>query len=299
MNKKYKEDFLRAGELAGKVRSFGKSLIKKGASYNDVIAKVNQKILELGGYPAFPPQMALGSVAAHFLPGPGKDVIFSDEVVKLDVGVSYNGAIGDCAVTIDLSGKYQTLIDAAEAALLAAEQSIKVGQRTHEIGAIIEKTITSYGFNPIRNLSGHGLGPYQIHTPPTIPNYDDESTVIIRPAMTFAIEPFATTGKGWIYEVGEATIFALLAEKPITAQYSALFAKIKSFNGLPFAMHDLISETLPLQEVQKGLLELMKAHVITGYPPLVEESYGIVAQAENSVLIDEKGKVFITTRTSQ
>ncbi len=112
--------------------------------------KINQKIIELGAKPAFPPQMALNNVAAHFLPLPGEDIIFSNELVKLDIGVCYHGAIGDCAVTVDLSGKYQDLIDAAEAALAKAEQSLRVGQPIKEIGKIIEETILSSGFKPIR-----------------------------------------------------------------------------------------------------------------------------------------------------
>src|SRR5689334_20618024 len=119
MNSKYRQNFIKAGAFAREVRAFGKSLIQKGASYNEVLQKVNEKIVALGAKPAFPPQIALNHVAAHYLPMPDEDVIFSDEVVKLDVGVAFEGAIGDCAVTVDLSGKFQPLIDAAEAALLA------------------------------------------------------------------------------------------------------------------------------------------------------------------------------------
>jgi methionyl aminopeptidase len=297
MNSKYKQNFIQAGALAKQVRAYGKSLIQKGASYLDVITKINHKIIELGSRPAFPPQMALNHVAAHFLPLPGEDIIFSDEVVKLDIGVCYNGAIGDCAVTVDLSGKYQALIDAVEAALLKAEQSIRINQPVREIGQIIEETISSYGFKPIKNLSGHGLGEYKIHTPPLIPNYDDQSRAIIKPGMTFAIEPFATDGGGYIYEGGTPTIFGLASARPIRSERGrSLLAKIRTFSGLPFAIHDLISSEWPLSEVNEGLDELIKAGVVVGYAPLIEEKNGMVAQAENSVLVDEKGNIFITTR---
>ena len=165
----YVRDFIRAGELAGEVRAFGKALIVKGASYNEVIKRICQKIAELGAKPAFPPQIALNDVAAHFLPQPDEDIIFKDEVIKLDVGLCYNGAIGDCATSIDLSGQHQPLIDAVEKALLAAESIVKVGLEIRRIGKAIEDTITSCGFKPVRNLSGHGLGPYKIHMPPIIP----------------------------------------------------------------------------------------------------------------------------------
>ncbi len=297
LSEKYKQDFLHAGALAKQVRAFGKSLIVKGASYNGVIANVHRKIEELGACAAFPPQIALNDVAAHFLPQPGRDILFADEIVKLDIGVCYQGAIGDCAVTVDLSGKYQALIDAAEAALLAAEKSIKVGQPLRAIGKIIEETIGSYGLKPIKNLSGHGLGLYQVHTPPTVPNYDNKSTAVIKPGMTFAIEPFATNGKGMIYDAGNPTIFSQIADCPSPPErVRALLEKIESFKGLPFAIHDLIGGEMPLLGVKIGLTELVKMGVIAGYAPLIEEAHGMVAQAENSVLVDNDGKIFITTR---
>jgi methionyl aminopeptidase len=297
MKESYKQDFIRAGAIAKEVRAFGKELIKKDASYNDVVTQVNQKIRKLGARPAFPPQIALNDVAAHFIPQPDEDIIFDNEVIKLDIGVCYNGAIGDCAITVDLSGKYQQLIDAAEAALLKAEQSLHVGQQLSEIGYIIETTIGSYGFKPIKNLAGHGLGYYKIHMPPSIPNYKDKSKGELTKSMTFAIEPFVTTGKGMIYEEGEAAIFCFLANRPLKSHLGlSLLEKIKTFQGLPFATHDLLSDKHPLTEVKKGLSELMQAGVITGYGPLIEEAHGIVAQAENSVLIDENGQVLITTR---
>ncbi len=297
MNDQYKKDFLKAGSIAKHVRAFGKSLIKAGASYNEVIAQINQKILELGAIAAFPPQIAPNHIAAHYLPPPEQDIIFSNETLKLDIGVCYNGAIGDCAVTVDLSGKHQTLIDAAEAALLAAEQLIQVGLPIRDIGQIIEKTISSRGFKSIKNLSGHGLGYYKIHTEPNIPNYNDQSTGVIKAGMTFAIEPFATTGKGMIYEKGAPTIFSLLKEKKTRSEISGcLLTKIKTFKSLPFSIHDLISENLPLEKVSLGIKELLSLGVIDGYAPLIEVKNGIVAQAENSILVDNDGKVFISTR---
>lgn len=297
MNEKYIQDFLHAGRLAGETRAYGKALIKPGASYNDVIAKVNQKIVDLGAIAAFPPQIALNDVAAHFLPQPDEDIIFSDQLIKLDIGVCYNGAIGDCAVTVDLSGKHQNIIDAAEKALLAAERSVKVGMPVRLIGKIIEETITSLGLSPIRNLAGHGLGYYKVHTSPTIPNYEDRSTALIKPGMTFAIEPFATNGKGLIYDAGPPTIFSLLKDSsPRSVHARQLLTKIKTFKGLPFALHDLTGGSLSLAEVRAAVRELLISETIAGYAPLIEEEHGFVAQAENSVLVDLDGRVSITTR---
>lgn len=297
MNERYIQDFIRAGAIAKEVRAYGKALIQPGASYLHVTRAICEKIRALGAIPAFPPQMALNEVAAHFLPMPPEDIRFENQLVKLDIGVCYQGAIGDCAVSVDLSGKYQALIEAAEEALLNAERSVKVGQPIREIGKIIEQTITGRGFQPVRNLSGHGLGPYKIHTAPSIPNYDDGSTRRITAGMTFAIEPFATTGRGMIEEKGVATIFSLVSMRRVHSPESRdLLVEIKKFQGLPFAMHDLCLEGVSIETVKKALAELLNAHILHGYPPLVEETRGWVAQAENSILVDRQGNVHVTTR---
>ena len=118
--------------------------------------------------------------------------------------------------------------------------------------------------------------------------------------MTFAIEPFATDGKGAIYDAGNPTIFSLLTARaaPLSVD-RRLLAKVRSFSGLPFSIHDLMMPELTLDEVRQNLFELLKAKMIAGYAPLVEEGHGFVAQAENSVLVDKDGKVTITTRRSQ
>lgn len=297
MNAKYVKDFIRAGMIAREVRSYGKSLIQKDASYNTIISKIIEKINVLGAKPAFPPQMALNEVAAHYLPMPDADIVFSDELIKLDVGICVNGAIGDCAVTVDLSGKHQIFIDAAEAALLAAESIIRVGLPIREIGKIIEETAASFGLKPIKNLSGHGLGYNKIHTTPTIPNYDDCSSAVIKPGMTFAIEPFVTNGHGLIYESGKPAIFMQARPTPARSpEGRALLDVIKPFIGLPFSIHELVNDQWPFERVLNAIQELLQARIIDGFPPLIEKNNGMVAQAENSVLVDEKGSVFITTR---
>lgn len=297
MKESYKTHFIQAGQIAKEVRAYGKSLIKKGASYNDVIRKIYAKIAELGAIPAFPPQIALNEVAAHFLPHPGADLIFSNELVKLDVGICVKGAIGDCAVSIDLSGQYQPLIDAVEHALLAAENILRVGLPIREIGSVIEETITSFGLQPVRNLCGHGLGFFKVHTPPLIPNYADKSKGILQPGMTFAIEPFSTNGRGLIHEKGDSTLFSQVKKKKgETPIETKLLTLIDTFQNLPFSLHDLQASELPLNNIESAIPSLIREGIIASYPPLVEVTNGFVAQAENSVLIDPQGNVLITTR---
>lgn len=296
MNKKYKENFIQAGAMAKHIRLFGKSLIQKGASYNEVIANIQKEIKKLGAIAAFPPQIALNEMAAHFLPHPSEDIELNDQVVKLDIGVSFEGAIGDTAVTVDLSGKHESLVKASEMALQNAIAAVKVGIKVSQIGKIIEDTIHSWGYNAVRNLCGHGLGLYKVHMPPNIPNYDDRSNAIIKAGMTFAIEPFATTGSGFIYEVGPCMLFSFAANRMIKDKNASLvMERIKTLKGLPFSMHDLLDLSLEIGQVATALDYLLKNGAIYGYGPLIEEKNGMVAQSEHSLLVDDDGQVIVST----
>ena len=74
-----------------------------------------------------------------------------------------------------------------------------------------------------------------------------------------------------------------------------VYQNIKQIGKLPFCIHDLITQDTPLDIVKKALKVMLKDNVIADYGPLIDEKSGVVAQAENSFLIDEEGKVTITT----
>src|SRR3989338_4804816 len=124
MDESTKQDFIKAGKISAEALEYGKSLIKKGNSVFDATEKIENRILELWGKPAFPVQFALNEVAAHFcVTEEDKELVFDDQVVSLDLGVHVSGAIGDNAYTIDLSGKHSDLVKAAQKAL---EEALKI-----------------------------------------------------------------------------------------------------------------------------------------------------------------------------
>ena len=293
----YQEDFKQAGAIARDVLQYGTSLIKPGASYVDVLDKLYKKIEAMGAKPAFPPQMACNEVAAHFMPGPNEDVVFNDQLIKLDVGVCVNGAIGDNATTVDLSGQWSDLVNASREAVEIAVDRMEIGMTMGQIGAIIHDVITGYGFAPVKNLSGHGLASYTVHCKPTVPNYDNNDPTTIEPGMTFACEPFATNGKGMIYESEHnAWIFRLIERKPVRDPLARkLMSEFEQFGGLPFSLAE-VTVKAPLFKLRVALKQLERAGALQSYGPLIEEEKGFVAQAEHSVLFDDDGRKWITTR---
>lgn len=278
----------RAGKIAGQVREYGRALIKPGASLLDVSDKIEAKIKELGAGIAFPAQISCDSIAAHYCAHPRDDIIFDKQVVCLDVGVQLDGCIGDTACTVDLSGDHADLVQASRDALEAAITAVKSGSTMGEIGAAIQKSITSQGFAPVRNLSGHGISEYEIHTKPSVPNFDSGEANKPDKGSIIAIEPFATNGKGLIHEAGASTIFSLLRSKPVRDPFSKKLLKyLEMYKGMPFTTRWLYREFSPVK-VAFALRELTRIKALHSYPPLVEVGHGIVSQAEHTLYIGDE-----------
>ncbi len=295
MDEQTKQNYIKAGKISADALEYGKSLIKKGSSLLDATEKIEKKIFELGAKPAFPVQISCNEIAAHFCVEDDDETIFNDQVVCLDLGVHVDGAIGDNAYTIDLSGKYNDLVKAAQGALEDALKIINVGVELKEIGKIINDTIKSYGYNPVRNLSGHGLDLYNIHTKPTIPNVDNGDKAKLSKGMAFAVEPFATTGSGVVLESGLATVFMLEHKKPVRSPITReVLGEIETYDGLPFAKRWLTRKFGA--KANFALRELSQLGMIHQFPPLVEVNKGIVTQAEHSILIDDEGEIIILTK---
>jgi len=281
------DNYIKAGKIAAQAREYGKRLIKPGVLVLDVVEKVEAKIKELGGDIAFPAQISLNETAAHYCPTEDDKTILNDQVVCLDVGASVDGFIGDTACTVDLSNKNAELVKASEEALKNAIAIIKPGVTLGEIGKVIEETITKYGFQPVKNLSGHGLGQYNVHSEPTIPNYDTADDTKLEENQIIAIEPFATTGMGMIMEKGIANVFQLIQKKPVrSAVTREILKEIESYDGMPFTMRWLIKKFG--LKARFALKELKNLECIKEYPPLVEKSNGLVSQTEHSLIVKDK-----------
>jgi methionyl aminopeptidase len=288
MDEETLKDYIKAGRIAAEALEYGKGLIKPGAKILDVCIKIDDKIKQIGGELAFPTQISCDDIAAHFCPEIDDNSVFEKQVACLDVGVQINGFIGDTALTVDLSGENTELVKASREALENALKKVKIGVTLGEIGKEIHDTIVSYGFSPVRNLSGHGLGKFDIHTFPTIPNFDTEDNTELEEGMVIAIEPFATKGEGIIYESGNPAVFQTIGKKPVRNNFTRNALKeIEKLNGLPFAKHWLQAK-LGKAQANFALREMEQLEILRGYPPLVDRRHGLVSQAEHTIIVLEK-----------
>lgn len=291
-----KEDFIKAGRITAKVREESKKWVVKGARYADIADKIEERIKSLGAKPSFPVNISANNHAAHDTAGPADErELESGDLVKIDLGASVNGWLGDTAYTKEIeTNKHEALIKASEDALNKAIKLIKKGVTLGEIGKTIGGVISKAGYNPIRNLGGHPLGEYKLHGEFVIPNYDNNSNQEL-PAGGLAIEPFATNGEGFVHNAPETLIYGLKKPRPVRNMIARKLLKhiIKNYNKLPFAERWIARE---FKHYEYGLRVLLKEKIIRGYDILREKEGKMVSQSEHSLLLNKE--VIVTTLTA-
>ncbi|WP_436925675.1 type II methionyl aminopeptidase [Halosimplex amylolyticum] len=281
-----------AGEILAQVRDEAAERVEVGASHLELAEWAEDRIRELGGKPAFPVNISIDEEAAHATPSVDDEETFGEEMINLDIGVHVDGWLADTAVTVDLSGNPE-LAEAPAEALDAAIDVIEPGVETGEIGAAIEEVIDGYGYNPVVNLTGHGLGHWEQHTTPNIPNRAVAQSVELEAGDVVAIEPFATDGGGKVQEGSDEEIWALEREGSVRDRNArqVLDQITEEFKTLPFA-----TRWIDNSRASMALRRLQRQDVVHGYPVLKEEDGCLVSQKEHTVIVTEDGAE-VTTRS--
>ncbi len=294
MDKETVAKYKKAGEITAEVQGLAAKNLKVGTNLFEFAEEIEAAIKKKGGECAFPINLSRNHVAAHYTPAfESKDAVEENDVIKVDIGVHVDGFIADSATTIDFSGKHTQMVKASEEALEIAVALVKEGVAVGEIGKAIEVAIRAGGFQPIQNLSGHGVDEYDAHTAPTIPNIGSNDSRELEDGMAFAIEPFATDGTGFVHEGAQAEIFQLLEKKPVRSAEARKILDFvdENYSKLPFAERWLQRE-LKLSEFGRkvAMRELMQKKCIMAFPLLKEEEGKTVTQAETTLLLSD-GKV--------
>jgi len=294
MEKEEIKAYKKAGEITREMQDLAKKKLKVGDNLFEFAEKIENGIKKKGGEPAFPINLSSNNVAAHYTPAfESEDVLEENSVIKVDIGVHVDGFIADSAQTIDFSGKYTEMVKASEEALEKAVKLVKEGRVIGEIGKTIEETIKAKNFQPVQNLSGHGVSEYDAHTYPTIPNVANNDPKELEDGMVIAIEPFSTNGQGFVREGSQAEIFQLEEGRSVRGKEARKILDFveENYSSLPFAERWLQRE-LKISEFGRkvGLRELMQKKCFSAFPLLKEEDDKIVTQAETTLLLNE-GKI--------
>jgi len=281
-----------AGRIHQQVSQTARGMVEEGASLLELAETVEEEIREEGGAPAFPVNISRDEEAAHATPARDDDETFGEEMVNVDIGVHVDGWIADAAFTVDLSGNGE-LVEASRDAVEAAVELVEAGVSTAELGAVIEETIEGYGYTPVYNLTGHGLGEYEQHTSPSVPNRGVDQGVTLEAGDVIAIEPFATDGSGKVKEGGDEEIYSLQDPDARVRSRRArdlVETVADQYRTLPFAKRWLDNDRLDM-----SLRRLKSTDVVEGYPVLKEGDGFYVSQAEHTVIVEEDG-CEVTTR---
>ena len=290
------EKWKEAGKLAHDALHFGKKLIEEGKSMLDITEKIENYVYHNGGKLAFPTNLAINNVGAHWTPSTKTTEKFQKgDLVKLDVGVHIDGYIGDNALTVEVgTEKYGKLIDTSREALNAAVEVAGPGINVGMIGYAVQTTIENRGYKPIANLTGHGIKRYNLHSGISVPNVKENGGAVLKPGDIIAIEPFVTDGAGRVGGKRNSNIYHVRQVRNIRDQKAAeMIDEIQHrYKGLPFAerwLHDIQTN-----DATNSLTKLMRAGIVSYYPVLDELGKGMVAQSEHTVLITNSGSEVLT-----
>ncbi len=289
-----KQKIIQAGKISKQAKEYAREIIKKGVPLLEIAEKVEGKIFELGGKLAFPINLSINEIAAHYTPS-HDDENLAHGLLKVDLGVHVDGWIADTAFSMDLenSEENKKLIEASEQALLKAQETIKENISANEIGKKVSEVIESKGFSPIINLSGHQIENYELHAGISIPNFNDKKRIILKKGL-YAIEPFATTGNGKVHDGKPSGIYMLLDNKKPRSQTAREILNFieEEYKTLPFCSRWLVKRFGT--KALFGLKQLEENKNLHQFAQLVETQNAKVSQKENTILIGDNEKIVTT-----
>jgi len=184
------EKFIKAGQTTLEINDLAEQIIRDHDAEPTFL-----------GYRGFPAAccISINDEVVHGIPG--NRIVREGDLVTIDCGVTFRGMITDSAITVAVEktdSQALKLLKTAEKSLQKAIETARPGIRVTEISKAIEKVVAKEGFGIVEVLSGHGVG-IKLHEDPYIFNYyTGEPGPMIRPGMTFAIEPIITLGSNKI-----------------------------------------------------------------------------------------------------
>lgn len=308
------QDFRKGAEIHRRVRSRAQKLIKPGMTMIEIADLIENSVRTYANNDhtlkqgiGFPTGLSLNHVAAHYTPNTGdKLVLKQEDVMKVDIGVHVNGHIVDSAFTMTFEDKYDSLLTAVREATYTGVKEAGIDVRLNDIGAAVQEVMElyelelngkSYPIKCIRNLNGHNIGDFVIHSGKTVPIVANGDMTKMEEGETFAIETFGTTGKGYVISLGECSHYALNQDSddillPSTRCKDLVRLIKQNFGTLPWCRRYL--ERAGQEKYLLALNQLVRAGVVEAYPPLVDTAGSYTAQFEHTILLHPHKKEVVS-----
>ena len=298
--------FEQAGDIAKIIKKdLIPNIVKPGQNILDIVNKIEEEIAKNNAHPAFPTNVAIDYVAAHYTPTEEKDkdtVVPSDKIIKIDFGVHVNGYPVDNAISFYFgdNDELHAMVETAREAFYKALEIIKPGIELTQIGHVIEDYVNERGYKVIENLNGHKLEQYVLHGDKELPVSSKTKTPgKIEKNEVYAMEIFVTKGAGWAKAIDDIRIYSVIEQLPkrlpihLKSARTILNEIIRERKGLPFTPRWLLKK-FSYPEVRIAIASLERAGVLIPYPVLVEKDNASVAQYEETILVTSEGAKILT-----
>jgi methionyl aminopeptidase len=216
-----------AGSTAAEVLALAGKFVKPGIATDAIDAYVHDLCIERGAYPSplnysgYPKSVctSVNEVICHGIPD--SRVLEDGDIINLDVTCYLNGVHGDTNATFavgTISDVDRHLIDVTEECMWRGIEAVAPGRPLSDIGRAIENRAKQDKLGVVRAFIGHGIGE-QFHTDLQILHYyEPRNNTIMRPGMTFTIEPMITLGT-WQHRMWDDEWTAVTADGKRTAQF--------------------------------------------------------------------------------
>ncbi len=279
----------KAGKITERALIKAYRLLESGERSGLALADaVESYIYEAGAKPAFPCNISPDSWAAHNAPTDDYPTdLDSARLVKVDAGAHIDGWIGDAAFTYVFDESAADVARAARAALEAAMHAIRPGVRVSAVGRAISDVAKKYGVRPVANLGGHQIDRYVLHAGLFVPNIP-EGTGVFEEGMVVAVEPFMSTGRGYVRSAPRVNIFSMEGKRARSGAARKVLQYVgQEYGPLPFAEKWLVRKFG--RSVKLQIYELVRAGAFYQYPVLVDSPGSVVGQFETTFYVDRDG----------
>ncbi|XP_023946356.2 methionine aminopeptidase 1D, mitochondrial isoform X2 [Bicyclus anynana] len=179
------------------------SFIQPGITTDDIDELAHTLSIAAGAYPSplnykgFPKSVctSVNNVAVHGIPD--LRPLKNGDIVNVDITVFFNGYHGDCSKTFlvgDVDDQGLHLVHTTDECLRQAIDVCGPDVPFCDIGMRIYRVAKKNKLTVLPAFVGHGIGKY-FHGPPDIYHTINHYPGIMKPGMTFTIEPVLSHGK--------------------------------------------------------------------------------------------------------
>ena len=216
-----------AGKIAANALAEAGKAVAPGVTTDELDRIAHEYMIDHGAYPStlgykgFPKSCctSLNEVICHGIPD--STVIADGDIVNIDVTAYIHGVHGDTNATFlagDVSSEAADLVERTRIATERAIKAVKPGRELNVIGRVIESYANRFGYNVVRDFTGHGIGE-TFHNGLVVLHYDEPNVdTVIEPGMVFTIEPMINLG-GLPWEMWDDGWTVVSADRRWTAQF--------------------------------------------------------------------------------